>query len=337
MTHVAQTDGPMSAIPVVDLNGLDPADPRRGEIAQALDRAFSEIGFCYVKNLGVDPALLDAVFDASRRFHAMGREDKNAVLMNEWHRGYMPPKTSLIETSTVAKVTKPNFSESFMLMHDVPQDAPEYGDGVNGPNQFPQDLPGFEEAVTRYRDAMAAACTRFRRLIARALGLEEDALEPLFAPRPVTFLRMIHYPSQAHDPSEDQFGSAPHTDYGFITVLAQDDVGGLEVRRRDGEWLRATPMPHTFVVNVGDMLAHMANGRWTSTPHRVRNLAPVDRYSVAFFFDPAFDARLERLPVPGTAPSDGAAHIWGEYLMTRLNKNYAYRKGAAGSPEAHAS
>ena len=291
-------------------------------LARQFDAAFSGIGFCYLSDIGVPAELVDGVFAASRRFHAQSRAAKDAIAMIRFHRGYMAPKTSILETSSVARVTRPNDSESFMLMHDVAPDDPRYGRPLDGPNQWP-DLPGFRQAVEAYEQAMHGFCLRLLRPLALALGMPRDWFAPFFA-QPTTFLRLLHYPPQAREAPDDAFGSAPHTDYGFITILAQDDRGGLEVRCRDGTWLAAPPIAGTLVVNVADMLARWTNGRWQSTPHRVKNLSGADRYSIPYFFDMSMDSVVAGLP---TCPGDAEPPVrYGDYLMERLNRNYAYRK-----------
>jgi isopenicillin N synthase-like dioxygenase len=308
-------------LPIIDFSGAS------GEaLARQLDSAFSEIGFCYFKGIGVDPAVVKDVFAASQRFHALPRAAKEAIAMNHFHRGYMAPKTSIIETSTVAHVTRPNDSESFMLMHEVAPNDPRYGRPLDGPNLWP-DLPGFREPVEAYEQAMHAFCLgRLLPALALALGLPRDWFAPHFR-QPTTFLRLLHYPPQAVDAPDDAFGSAPHTDYGFITILAQDQRGGLEVRRRDGTWLAAPPIEGTWVVNVADMLSRWTNGRWQSTPHRVKNLSRGDRYSCPYFFDMSMDSIVEVLPIG--QPAKFPPVRYGDYLIERLDKNYAYRKQPA--------
>jgi isopenicillin N synthase-like dioxygenase len=315
-------------LPIVDFGGgLD--DPsRHPAIARHIDDAFRTMGFCYFVNTGVPQALMDRIFAASKRFHALPAERKAAIKINDFHRGYMAPNTSLIETSSVARVTRPNYSESFMLMHEVAADDPRFGSPLNGPNQWPQDCPGFREDVEAYDRALRAFCTALLPVIARALDLPPDALAPYFKV-PTTFLRMLHYPPQPVGDA-DSFGSAPHTDYGFLTILLQDMSGGLAVRRTDGTWLQATPIPGSFVVNVADMLARWTNGRWQSTPHLVRNISGGDRYSCPYFFDPDMEATIAALPScvgPGNPPRHPPVR-YGDYLMERLNRNYDYRKQA---------
>ncbi len=323
---VRMTDLP--ALPIIDMGAL--GEPAGEElIARQLDEAFSRIGFCYFTNIGVSQDMVDAVFAQSRRFHAQPDAAKRAITMNDFHRGYMPPKTSLIATSSVAKVTQPNLSESLMLMHEVAADDPRAGQPLQGPNQWPPDLPGFEAGVRAYEQGMAAFCRRLLRPMALALGLPPDWMEGFFA-KPTTFLRLLHYPPQPPEAGDDTFGSAPHTDYGFITVLVQDSNGGLSVRRKDGTWLAAPPVPGSWVVNVGDMLSHWTNGRWQSTPHRVRNLSGNDRYSCPFFFDMDMDSIVACVPTC-CGPDNPARYPpvrYGDYLMERLDKNYAYRQKA---------
>ena len=308
------------SLPVIDFAGASDE-----ALARQLDQAFTDKGFCYFKGIGMAPALVDGVFEASRRFHAQPRAAKDAIAMNKFHRGYMAPKTSTIQTSSVAKVTKPNDSESFMWMHDVPESDPRFGRPLDGPNLWP-DLAGFREPVEAYEQAMQAFCQRLLGPLALALGLPRDWFAPFFR-QPTLFLRLLHYPP--HAPDDNAFGSAPHTDYGFITILCQDRQGGLEVRRKDGTWLAAPPIDGTWVVNVADMLSRWTNGRWQSTPHRVTNLSGGDRYSCPYFFDMSMDAVVEVLPTCGTPKYPPVRY--GDYLLERLDKNYAYRQ----QPAAH--
>ncbi|MCW6509672.1 isopenicillin N synthase family dioxygenase [Lichenifustis flavocetrariae] len=328
---VSAGDETIDRLPIVDLQNFAFDEAGADRIAKEIDRIFSETGFCYLSNTGVSDAEIARIFEASKAFHALPQADKEAVAINAYHRGYMAPKTSLIVTSSVATVTKPNNSESLMIMHEIAGDDPRFGQDLQGPNQWPDKLPAFRADVQEYVDAMLGLARRFTTLIARALGMAPDALDHFFA-RPTTFLRLLHYPPQPNA-ADDEFGSAPHTDYGFITILLQDGVGGLEVRRRGGGWIKATPVPGTFVINVGDILARWTNGRWQSTPHRVQNKNTVDRYSVPFFFDPDMSETITCLP--GCVAANEAPRfepiVYGKYLMERIDKNYSYRNAAGGA------
>jgi isopenicillin N synthase-like dioxygenase len=331
---MTDASSPATQLPIIDfgggLGGGTLGDrSRHTALARAMDDAFRDVGFCYFVDTGVPQALMDRVFAASKRFHAMSAERKAAIKINGFHRGYMAPNTSLIETSSVAKVTRPNYSESFMLMHEVAESEQRYGSPLNGANQWPDDLPGFREDVQAYDTALRGFCTELLHVIALALDMPPEALDGYFK-NPTTFLRMLHYPPQPVG-DDKAFGAAPHTDYGFITILLQDMSGGLAVRRTDGTWLQAKPIPGSFVVNVADMLARWTNGRWQSTPHLVRNLSGGDRYSCPYFFDPDMDAMISALPScvgPDNPPRQPPVR-YGDYLLDRLNRNYDYRKKAS--------
>ena len=322
----------MTSIPLIDLGGsIDPQAPAAREAAANLYQALSSIGFAYIAGHNVAPALREAAFDASREFHASPLERKQSIAINGFHRGYMGMATSTIVTSSVAKVTRPNMSESLMLMHELPPDDPGLVAGLplQGPNQWPDWIPDFKPRVERYIAEVDALGRYVVQLIAMSLGLPAHALDHHFD-KPTTFLRLRHYPPQP-PVQDEQMGSAPHTDYGVITLLAQDDAGGLQVRPRDGDWIEAPPIPDTYVLNVGDMLARWTNQRFVSTPHRVINRSGGDRYSLPYFLDPAMDARIECLP---TCTDDAHPPLYepvpyGDYLLDRLNRNYDYRRAPA--------
>ncbi|MEM7294869.1 MAG: 2OG-Fe(II) oxygenase family protein, partial [Pseudomonadota bacterium] len=174
---------------------------------------------------------------------------------------------------------------------------------------------------------MTTMARRFNRLIALALSLPEDHFDAHFE-SPTTWLRLLFYPQQVLDSTNDQYGSAPHTDHGFLTFLAQDSIGGLEVRTFDGNWISAPPIPSTFVVNVADMLSRWTNNRWPSTPHRVRNTSGAARYSIPFFWDTHLDCIVE--PLPAFCNSDNPAQFapvrYGDYVLEKLGTNYSYRQ-----------
>lgn len=321
----------MNAIPIVDLRGnLDAGAPAARESAHALHDALSRIGFAYIAGHNVPPATREAAFAASREFHASSQARKDSLAINAFHRGYMGMATSTIVTSSVAKVTRPNVSESLMLMHELPPDDPGLRAGLpmQGPNQWPDWLPDFKPAMLDYVREVDRLGRHIVRLIALSLDLPATALDHHFA-HPTTFLRALHYPPQP--PVEDgQMGSAPHTDYGIITLLAQDDSGGLQVRPRGGDWIEAPPIPDTYVLNVGDMLSRWTNGRFVSTPHRVINRSGGDRYSLPYFLDPSMDSVIECLPTCTDAadPPRFVPVRYGDYLLDRLNRNYDYRRRA---------
>lgn len=323
-------------IPLVDVGpALDGGAPGLRAVATELDRVYSTLGFGLIVNHGIEPGLIDDLFAASRRFHALPRETKLAIEVNEHHRGFIKMASSTLVTSTVEQVRTPNQSESFMVMHELAPDHPDVVAGLPlaGPNQWPAGVDGLREPIGRYVEAMRGLGLQLTRAIAVALGAAADTFLPAFAD-PVTFLRLLWYPPQPADSPEDLMGAAPHTDYGFITLLAQDEHPGLQVRSPAGEWLDVPVVPGAFVMNSADILRRWSNGRWLSTPHRVVNRSGAERYSAPFFYDPHLSTVVEPLPScvpPGTAPRFEPVH-YGEYLMERLRKNYRRHQDHAPRP-----
>jgi isopenicillin N synthase-like dioxygenase len=319
----------VQTIPLIDLKGnVDAGNATAAQSAAELHAALSSIGFAYIAGHTVSPQSRAAAFAASKEFHASPLAMKQSLAINDAHRGYMGMSTSTIVTSSVAKVTKPNMSESLMIMHSLPDDDPALlaKEPLQGPNQWPEWLPAFKPAMQQYEQEVDVVGRYLIRLIAISLGLAPHALDHHFE-RPTTFLRALHYPPQPALET-DAVGSAPHTDYGIITLLAQDNSGGLQVRPRGGDWIEAPPIENTYVLNVGDMLARWTNERFVSTPHRVVNRSGGDRYSLPYFLDPSMDALIECLPTCTDAdhPPQHEPVRYGDYLMHRLNKNYNYRQ-----------
>jgi isopenicillin N synthase-like dioxygenase len=277
------------------------------------------------------------VFKASADFHALPRSEKMRIALDANHRGFIPINTSTDRNSKLAKVTKPNQSESFMMMREAGPDDREVRAGayLAGPNQWPEGLAGFRAAVTAYNDALCGLATRLVRLIGRALGADPDGFAAAFEP-PTTWLRLLHYPPQPPAAPGDLYGSAPHTDFGFITILAQDEVGGLQVKTPGGRWIDAPPIPGSFVMNVGDMLHRWSNGRLLSTPHRVINRSGRERYSCPFFFDPNVTTEIAPLPscCGPEAPPGFPPLVFGDFLRAELEAGYqTHAKAGQGAPD----
>ncbi|MBB3931950.1 isopenicillin N synthase-like dioxygenase [Kaistia hirudinis] len=331
----ADARGDFSQIPILDVSGLYAGDDAAVlKVAETLRGYLENIGFLYVAGHGVSRADVEAVRSMSKAFFALPDEEKLKLKIDKNFRGFLPFAGSTIVTSSVAKVSKPNQSESIFFMHEVAADDPDVlaGKPLQGPNQWPDEtaLPGFRATIERYVEEMSALARKMVHAISISIGMPADSMDRYFD-KPTTFLRLLHYPTQPAE--EGLFGSAPHTDYGYITLLAQDDVGGLEVKNKAGEWIAAPPIPDTFVMNVGDILARWSNDRFVSTPHRVINRSGRERYSQPFFFDPSMDEMIEALPtcVPAGAEPKYAPVLYRDYLMERIDKNYHYRKGAAAA------
>ena len=244
------------------------------------------------------------------------------------HRGYIAINTSTDVNSDLAEVKKPNQSESFMMMREAGPDDPDVKNGsyLTGPNRWPINPSRFKERVTKYADKMTQLCDRLTFIIMQALGVKEIDYHNLFE-RPTIWLRLLYYPPQIL-PDNDLYGSAPHRDFGALTVLAQDQVGGLQVQSPDGNWLDVPELPNSFVVNVGNMLHRITNGLLISTPHRVINKSSKERYSCPFFYDPNINAVIKPQGnrVSADNPENFEPIIYGDYLKHELTSTYNQHK-----------
>ena len=316
-------------IPVLDLGPYRAGEP--GALAQLgaeLRHACENVGFYFLANHGVPQDLIDRVFAEVARFHALPLADKQALKIDRHNIGYMGLGASVTRSSQVNVNTRPNLNEAFFVKRDRTPDDPAViaGKRFKGLNQWPGNLPGFREAIVAYCNALEALALGLLPVYEVALGLPAGWFAPAFVD-PQYSLRMSHYPPVAAY-GENEFGSAPHTDSGFLTMLAQNKISGLEIRTRSGNWIAAPPLDGTFVVNTGDMGHRWTNGRFLSTPHRVRNLSGVDRYAIPFFFDCNADFPMECIPTctgPGNPPKFEPV-TYTEYMGWFMSRNYDHAR-----------
>jgi isopenicillin N synthase-like dioxygenase len=212
-----------------------------------------------------------------------------------------------------------------LMREDAVADPDVY---LSGPNQWP-DLPGFRETMEAYVAALSDLARRLLGIALDAAEIEERSILRAFD-TPTTWLRLLHYPPQPPQSPDDLYGSAPHTDFGALTLLAQDAVGGLEVMTPQGDWLPAPYRAGSFVVNVGDMLHRLSNGRLRSTPHRVINRSGRERLSIPFFFDPHVHTLIA--PLPGTGAPKYDPIRFDAFLRHELEASYDAHAPSAKAP-----
>ena len=309
------------SIPVIDVSSLAEQSPSPALYSSFYD-AYHHLGFGYIVNHGIDPALVDSVFEASRNFHAMPLKEKMKIALDHKHRGYIAIDTSTDVNSKLAEVKKPNQSASFMMMRE---DREERADVyLSGPNQWPA-LDGFRPVLEAFNAELERLARKLMRVALLSAGVKDLSVMEKFD-EPTTWLRLLHYPPLPQGSPTDLYGSAPHTDFGCLTILVQDDIGGLQVQSPEGHWLDVPKMKNSFVVNVGDMLHRMTNGLLRSTPHRVINRSGRERYSCPFFYDP--HVSLDVAPLRGTGAPKFKAVNFGDFLRNELGASYEKHKGS---------
>jgi len=292
-------------LPLIDVQALRRGNAaERQAVAARLGRACETHGFFYITGHGIDPALVDAVFGASRAFFDLPEASKTALdkRHSPCNRGYEPLRAQTLEAGA-----PPDLKESFYIGAEVPADDPRVlaGRFNTGPNQWPAELPDFAPVAQAYYEAAYALGADLVRGMALSLRLPEDFFEAYLQDAAAT-LRLLHYPTQPAQPAPGEKGCGAHTDFGGLTLLLQDALGGLQVwDRQHQDWIDAPPVPGSFVVNIGDLFARWTNDRYVSTLHRVINRSGQRRYSVPFFFtgNPLHEVRcIPTCLAPGEAP-----------------------------------
>ena len=304
-------------LPVIDLRAPRPV------VAQAIADACRSVGFFYVVGHDVDEALVATLMKQSHQFFALSEDIKARFAMplggRAW-RGWFPLGGELTSG-------RPDWKEGLYLGTELPETHPRVRAGVpmHGANLIPDDdlVPGFRSAILTYIDQVTRLGHQVMAAIAASLALPDDYFFRRYTSDPLILFRIFQYPSRPVPANLDvRYGVGEHTDYGLLTLLRQDDVGGLTVRTGD-QLIDAPPIAGSFVCNIGDMLEKATGGVYRSTPHRVQNTSSRYRVSMPFFFDPGWDARVERLiedTPTGVARWDGAdPHLFdGTYADDEL-------------------
>lgn len=310
-------------IPVVDVAPLLDGSGKQ-EVARQIRWALSNAGFMFVKNHGIAQGFVDEVFDATRRFFDLPIGRKMALHVSNSGvalRGYIEP---------FGENTDPGKTRDLKECFDIgPERAAPEGPFF-GPNQWPEGFPEFRRLVYGYHQKMVELSKTLLRGIALSLDLPETHFEGLMKD-PISIQRLLHYPPQNGQVSEDIIGIGAHTDYGNLTILAQDDVGGLQVMNRDGDWIEGTPIRGHFVINIGDLIQKLTNDIYLANMHRVVNTSGRERYSIPFFIDADYDAVIAPLPscVSAANPQRYPPVTCGAHKFGRFAASYAHLKQPA--------
>lgn len=329
----------MTSIPVVDLAdvGEDTESEALQQVARQIGEACRESGFFYVTGHGIPQELQERLENLSRRFFAQDDRSKQAIRMElggrAW-RGYFPVGSELTSG-------QPDQKEGIYFGAERGRDDPAVKAGLplHGPNLFPQ-IDGFRETVLTWMDRLTQLGHRLLQLIAVSLGVKPTWFSDGCTSDPLILFRIFHYPPLAAQ-SQDVWSVGEHTDYGLLTILKQDHVGGLQIRSRS-TWIDAPVIHNAFVCNLGDMLDRMTGGLYRSTPHRVRNLSESGRLSFPFFIDPGWNAVLQPIRADVVAQDDSAerwdganVHDWagtyGDYILSKVARVFPQLTQRTGS------
>ncbi|MGI9351203.1 MAG: isopenicillin N synthase family dioxygenase [Rhizobiaceae bacterium] len=315
----------LSEIPVLDVSAVVQGDLEGIDtLASQIGKACRGIGFFCVTDHGIEQSMIRLAFDMMETFFALPLEQKMAVSMAKSpnNLGYMP-----FEGETLDPTKHGDLKETFNLGLDLAADDPEVlaKKPFRGVNQWP-NLPGFQDAMLAYYNAVWKLGRQLHFAFSRDLGLDDKFFEDKLD-HPLGFLRLLHYPGGILPKTTGQIGAGEHTDYGNITLLLPDATPGLEVRTRQGDWIDPPVLPNSVVGNIGDCLMRWTNDTYVSTPHRVR-IPEQERYSIAFFLDPNPDADITVLPacMHHDQPAKYTPTTGAEYLKERLDATQEFRR-----------
>lgn len=312
-------------IPVIDISPLvgpqnNPKSLRK--TAKEIENACKNIGFFYVKNHQIPQNHLDAVILVMQEFFNLPEEEKMKIHIgnSDVFRGYTPLGKELTNA-------KYDWHECVDFGLDLEPNHPEViaGNQLLGPNQWPENQPNFRKALERHWDLMILLGRRITEGLAMSLGFDKKKFAR-FMCKSHSFMRISNYPPYGKDQEENVGdGIGAHIDYGFLTILLQDNIGGLEVKNADNEWVSAPMIPGTFLINIGHMIQRWTNDYYKATVHRVIPPKHETRCSLPFFFEPNFDAivvPLDTFCSKNNPPRYKPFHF-GNYLESKFTTSYS--------------
>ena len=314
----------VETIPVIDAGPLrsgELSDLRK--VAMEIRQVAQEVGFFYLCNHGISSELISQAYDATKSFFSKPMQWKNNLKINSNHHGFLS-----IGEARMEKAKKVDLKESFVWGLDLPDSDPSVSseNPFLGRNQWPREMPELKEGVYPFFEAGLKCGLDLMRAFAIGMGIPEDSFTKNFN-EPIARGSIIYYPPQSPDMDETQFGVAPHTDCGCLTLLWQDQVGGLDVLNNDGEWVTAHPIDGTIVVNVGDLLMRWTNNAFKSTQHRVVNRKGIERHSMVVAWDPDYSTLVDPLLVCQNGEKAQYPPIrCGDYVLSRFDSSFSYRQ-----------
>lgn len=309
-------------IPVIDLSNRHD-NQARPELARQLVTTAENSGFFYVTNHGIYSDLSDAAFQASRQFFALDQAVKAKITVDQNQRGWMAQGLASLEGSTTHDA-----KEVFFWGYDIEPDDPDLQADIPmvSVNQWPDDdAPFLKQHLMPYYHAVLELGRDILSLLAEGMGQSSDFFAKAYE-KPLGRGQLVYYPAlDRADQQVERFGAAAHSDFGVLTILKQDDIGGLQIQSVDGNWIEAPPIADSFVCNIGDLLQMWTNNRLTSTIHRVINASSQSRFSIPIFCDPASLTVIDPKDFDPSS-ADGFVTTAGEYISGKNRKNFTHYK-----------
>lgn len=318
-------------IPIIDISSLvkknSSSSEQKEKTAKEIGQACKQYGFFYIIGHEVSQQLQEQLESLSKQFFALPLETKLKIKMSEggiaW-RGFFPLGGELTSG-------KPDMKEGVYFGEELSEDHPlvQSHTPLHGRNLFPSEIAEFGPTVLEYMREITRVGHAVLEGIALSLGLEANYFNERYTKNPLQLFRIFHYP-KVENP-EGLWGVGEHTDYGLLTILKQDNSGGLQVKSQS-QWIEAPPVDNSFVCNIGDMLDRMTGGLYKSTLHRVKCQTKGNRLSYPFFFDPSFNAEVKAIENCGSSLTDDKDERWdkssvhafsgtyGDYLMKKVSK-----------------
>ena len=307
-------------VPVIDIKKINSASDKH-EISKELYKASTDLGFIYIKNHDISENLINDLRTDGLNFFRSTTEDKSKVLITKKHRGWLG-----FGGAKMGDKAKPDLKESFIWGYQYDDGSLPDDHQLRGFNKWPKFLPSLQQNAMSYFHQINELAKNLLTCFAMGLNLKEN-----FFIRncnaPLSRASLVYYPDQPKEMGEMQFGVSEHTDFGLLTILSQDSVGGLQIKGLDGQWFHAPPIEGTLIVNVADLLSRWTGGIYKSTPHRVVNSSGQERLSIVLAFDPDPETLINPGEIPEIEKNTNEEPITcGDYLIWRFNKAFSYRK-----------
>jgi isopenicillin N synthase-like dioxygenase len=311
-------------LPIIDLS--DASSPTaRQTVGKQLVRSIEQIGFFYVVGHGIEPRLATNAFDSAREFFSLNEAQKQEIAVDQTQRGWMRKGLTQLEGSV-----SPDVKEVFFWGREVAADDPDVVGKLPlvAPNQWPDaSLPHFKQHILEYYQEVMSLGLRLLEYIALGLDQNPNTIHRKYR-KPLGRGQLVYYPPISDDElANNAYSAAPHTDFGVLTILLQDSLGGLQAKHQNGQWIDLPPIDGSLVCNVGDLLERWTGGRLPSTIHRVLNSSGKERLSIPIFCDPDSDAWIdpEDFSVSPNQSSPSSVRA-GDYISGKNRSNFGHYK-----------